>query len=220
MYSEQFEKVNADIARTKKAVFGFGCSFVMGQGAVDQDLYEKIDWRVNSGNMLTPMDHEVDYLLKEYPDELIAVEAPDGETGRYKKEHPIDFRKMENKNAFIQQLANKLDWAGINFGMKGNGNRGSINNLIYHGANLNLKDIEEAIVIYVPSGIDRFDFAANKPHVNFKNNTIWPHLGIDHLEPDRGKLWTGYALSIYSAQHAIQEQINYWVYMMPPSSQR
>jgi len=213
MYEVQFAKINEDIAKTKKAVFGFGCSFVMGQGALDQDLYEAYDWRVNSGNILIPQDHEVDEILRKYPNGVRLVETPDNETGRYKKEHPLDFSEMEYKNAFTQKLADKLGWAGINFGMKGNGNRGSINNLIYHGSHLNLKDIEEAVVVYVPSGIDRFDFAANDPQDHFKNNTIWPHLGVDHLEDDRGKLWTGYALTVYSAQHAIQEQINYWVYL-------
>ena len=212
MFSQQYIKINEDIAKTKKAVFGFGCSFVQGQGAITQELYDKIDWRVNSGNMLTPPSHEVDAILREYPNETNSAELPDPETGRY-GDAPIHFDMMEYNNAFTQKLADKLGWAAINFGMRGNGNRSSINNLYYHGHALNLKDIEEAIVVYCPSGMDRFDFASPTPCEHFKSHTIWPHLGVDHLEDDRAKLWTGYALSIYSAQHSIQEQINYWCYL-------
>lgn len=38
MYYEQVEKINADLALTRRAIITLGDSFTQGQGAIDQEM--------------------------------------------------------------------------------------------------------------------------------------------------------------------------------------
>ena len=53
MYKEQVRKITKDLKRTKKAIIAIGCSFVQGQGAVDDKLYQDYTWEYHEGRPLT-----------------------------------------------------------------------------------------------------------------------------------------------------------------------
>ena len=125
MFHHQIKKINNDLKRTKRAIISFGCSFVEGQGAIDQDLYETSEWSMDHVGI--PMTanlskKERDRLLKTNP---LLYTNLQGE---------IQWEKMEQKNAFVNVLCNKYygnSWTPINFGIRGRGNRASIRNLYY-----------------------------------------------------------------------------------------
>ena len=147
MYKKQLEKINEDIDRTQKAIIGLGCSFVQGQGAFNKEIVKEYGTHFTElGNPLQLnkiSKQEKKLLLKTYPSLAI-------------KNNEIDFTFMEYDNAFPNVLADKelnKEYASINLGQRGCGNRATINELYLH-PEINWDKLKEIIVIYCPSGLE------------------------------------------------------------------
>lgn len=202
MYNKQLLQINKDIDRTGRAIIALGCSFVQGQGAVHDSLYEQYNWKyIKLGTPLELVlsDKEKNELINQYPDLL--YEKPDGK---------LNFTFMEYENAFPNVLAKKYfegSYAVINLGILGCGNRATIKELYFH-PEIHWDKIKEIIVIYCPSGMERFDFVHDNwdDHVHFK--CMWPHPN-DIEEGPRKILWTGYRDHLYSDKFQVVEQLTH-----------
>lgn len=200
MYNSQIEEINRDLRSTKKAIISLGCSFVEGQGAVDQNLYESFEWTMErTGVPMQPIltISERNELLKKYS-ELISWQ-----------DNSFNWTFMEMKNAFVNVLCKKYfegRYTPINFGLRGRGNRASIKSL-YFWPQIDWNSIEEMIVIYVPSGQERFDFVNDYFNDNSQFQCMWPHWKDQESDP-RKSLWKGYGEGVYSNKSAALEQIS------------
>jgi hypothetical protein len=198
MYQKQIPEINAGIKRTKKVIISIGCSFVQGQGAVNPELYDNYKWTYEE--LGVPLYLTLDSagekdLMKKYP----SVCKTDGK---------LDFRFMEFDNAFVNVLCKKYfdgEYTPINLGLAGCGNRGSIKELYFH-PEINWHEVKEFIVIYVPSGPERFDFVNDQWGDHSHWVCMWPHYK-DKPKGPRHDLWKGYHDCVYSEKFEVLEQI-------------
>ena len=199
MYFRQVDEINKQLEKTNKAIIALGCSFVQGQGAVNDELYLQYKW--HTGDLGKPLDIQISAqeqadILKKYPS---VTRGPDGK---------LDFTFMEYDNAFVNVLCKKYfnnEYVPINLGIRGCGNRATIKEL-YFRPEINWDKIKEIIVIYCPSGIERFDFVSDGWHEHFHWKAMWPH--YENIEPSaRQKLWEGYGKSVWSEKSGTIEQI-------------
>lgn len=199
MYYKQIEVINKQLKNTDKAIIALGCSFVQGQGAVNDELYTDYKWDYKG--LGYPLELSVDSkeqkeILKKYP----SVEK--GHDGK------LDFTFMEYDNAFVSVLCNKYfggEYVPINLGIRGCGNRATIKEL-YFRPEIDWDRIKEIIVVYCPSGLERFDFVNDEWNDHFHWKCMWPH--YQNMEPsDRQKLWEGYGKTVWSEKQGVIEQI-------------
>jgi hypothetical protein len=110
------------------------------------------------------------------------------------------------ENSWVSQLCkNHLpEYVPVNLGIMGQGNRASVKELYLH-PELNLNSAKEVIVVFLLSGIERFDFI----HKDFNRNThfytMWPNYW-DNNSTDK-KLWKAYANSLWSDKFSVVEAI-------------
>lgn len=200
MYNNQIIEVNEDLKKTRKAIISIGCSFVEGQGAVDQQIYDNYKWTMaKTGIPMKPVisNSEKSKLLADHPELSIDSNGV------------IDWKFMEFKNAFVEVLCKKYfkgSYTPINFGLRGRGNRASIKSLYFH-PQINWHDIDELIVLYVPSGPERFDFVNDEFKEHNQFHCAWPW-SDDQAPGPRKTLWKGYGTAIYSEKSAMLEQIS------------
>jgi hypothetical protein len=200
MYNTQIIEINKDLKRTRKAIISLGCSFVEGQGAVDQEICDSYQWSM--AKIGVPMEpilskNEKSKMLSDHPELSI------DNTGR------IIWKFMEYKNAFVEVLCKKYfkgTYTPINFGIRGKGNRASIKSLYFH-PQINWNNIDELIVLYVPSGPERFDFVSDEFNEHHQFQCAWPW-SDDQEKGPRKTLWKGYGTAIYSEKSAMLEQIS------------
>lgn len=197
MFRQQYTQINESLRETKKAIVALGCSFVQGQGALSPELLTKYQWEVSPTGFMFPK-------LSEEQKQEIQIEYNLRENfGR------LDFTFVEYQNSFVNVLCDKYlfgEYTPINFGMRGNGNRASIKQLYMHpGIQWDL--IEELIVLYMPTGLERFDFAQDNLSDHFNFVTMWPHYRDPSVTGDKKKLWEGYAKTIWGETHEVIEQI-------------
>ena len=200
MYKSQVAEINADLKRTKKAIIAIGCSFVQGQGAVDDDLYDDYKWDYKEG---IPLNIQVNYKQRK----RLLKSKPLLKPGVFSN---IDFTMMEYDNAFVSVLCKKYfngEYTPINLGIRGCGNRGSIKEL-YMYPEINWDIIQEIIVLYVPSGLERFDFVNDESIDHFNWKCMWPHYK-DMEKGPRRTLWEGYAKTLSSDKFEVIEQISH-----------
>lgn len=207
MHQELLPEINQTIKRTKRAIISLGCSFVHGQGAIDESIYHKYPW-VSRPNPTAQgyfrlrwsmEEKQKKKLVEEYPDIIL---WPNGE---------LDFHMHEYAHAFNSVLCKKYfnnEYASINLGRRGNGNRAAIKELYFYPEIL-WDELEEIIVIYVPSGAERFDFMDDiycdlNKHGRWVS--MWPNT-TDNNAGSRNKLWSGYKESLYSKRFEVLEQI-------------
>ena len=197
MYKRQYQEINNSLRTTKKAIIGIGCSFMQGQGALSKELLSDYSWEtLSTGRMLLKSSDDRKKILKS----KYHLDEVNGE---------LDFTYMEYNNSFLNKLCNKYlngKYTPINFGMRGNGNRASIKQLYLH-PEIDWKYAEEIIVIYMPSGIERFDFASTNFAEHFNFITMWPNYTDASVSGDRKKLWEGYAKTVWGSSHEVLEQI-------------
>lgn len=192
------EHINFDLKRTGRAIIALGCSFVDGQGAVDDILYEKYNWEYKALGyplQIVATDQELKDLMREYPSIASSTGIP-------------NFQPMEQENAFINVLCKKyLDrsWTAINLGIRGKGNRASITDLLLR-AEIKWNLVKECIVIYCPSGPERFDFINDQfmDHVG-RYECMWPN--AKESEDVREPLWRSYKNLLWSEKFGVLEQI-------------
>jgi hypothetical protein len=205
MYYEFIDNINRQIKKNKKAIISLGCSFVEAQGAIDQELYDRLGWdMLETGKPMVPKLNKKEFakLLFSYKDVSYDVSS-----------NIWDFTKMEYKNSFVHVLCNNFlegKYTPINLGLRGRGNRASIRSL-YLWPQIRWDLLEEIIVIYCPSGQERFDFINDKFDSNGQYVGIWPHYNDIKEEGPRKDLWKGYGEGIYSTKTAVLEQITNFV---------
>jgi len=198
MFSSQVKQINKDLAKKGRAIVSIGCSFVQGQGAINDEIFDNYNFNASDlGEVLSLQanDKDVKQLLDSYPSLSV------------NHSNKIDFTMMEYENSFVYQLANhqyKEKYVPINLGQRGCGNRASIKELYFNNINWNF--CKEIIVIYCPSGMERFDFAQDQSTEHFRWVCMWPN-DLPESDGPRKKLWDGYKESVYSDKHAIIEQI-------------
>lgn len=109
------------------------------------------------------------------------------------------------ENSWVNQLCKNhlTDYIPINFGMVGRGNRASVKQLSMHPA-FKFDTIKEKIVIFMLTGMERFDFVHKNlnQHVHFK--TMWP---TDSYVGEDGPLWKEYLNCVWSERSATIELI-------------
>lgn len=200
MYQKMIAEINEGIKQTKKVIISLGCSFVEGQGAIDQDLYDTLNWTMERTGV--PMEPVIDKqkkkeLLEKYPELTLDFDKK------------IRWEGMEYKNSFVNVLCKKYfngQYTPINFGLRGKGNRASIKSL-YFWPQINWHEVEEFVVIYVPSGQERFDFLSDEFRDSSQFICMWPWYD-DKPEGPRRTLWKGYHDALYSWKSAALEQIS------------
>lgn len=198
MFKSQIEEINKSINKTGKVIISLGCSFVQGQGAVDIEIleqYPEIYERFTNHNYLCNEDI-VKELVNKYP--LLT------------SNHPgiIDFTFMEYDNAFVNVLCRDYlnhEYTPVNLGRRGNGNRSSIKDLYFH-PEIEWTKVNEYIVIFVPSGLERIDFISDIWDDHNKWVTMWPHYQ-DVNEYPRKSLWKAYNECLWSEKFEVLEQL-------------
>lgn len=203
MYKEQVSVIAKDLKKTKKAIVAIGCSFVQGQGAVNDELYQDYNWNFQEG---VPLTINATYkqrkrLLKTYSNLKL-----NGLTASFNN---IDFTMMEYDNAFVNVLCKKYfngQYTPINLGIRGCGNRASIKEL-YMYPEINYDKLDEIIVLYSPSGLERFDFINDQAENHFNWKAMWPHYENMDKDNARRSLWKGYNQVLHSDKFEVLEQI-------------
>lgn len=201
MYNKQITEINKDLEKTGKAIIALGCSFVQGQGAFDDEMYKTYKWDFPGMGIPLRID------LEPGQEEEIISKYPTVESN--KKQTPsLDFKFMEYKNAFVNVLCKKYfqgEYTPINLGIRGCGNRATIKEL-YFRPEIKWDLIKEIIVIYCPSGLERFDFVNDQWDEHFHWKAMWPH--YENMESsDRKSLWEGYGKTLWSSKFEVIEQI-------------
>jgi hypothetical protein len=198
MFRKQVKEINNDLKHTRKAIIALGCSFVQGQGAVNDELYQDYKWdMVEIGKKLEIQltSKEKAELLNKYSN--LSVHST-----------VIDFTLMEYENAFVNKLCKKYfqgEYTPINFGLSGCGNRATIKELYFY-PDINWDIIDEIVVIYCPSGVERFDFMHDVYEDHFHWKAMWPNWE-GQSDPERQALWRGYSKTIWSEKFGALEQI-------------
>jgi len=234
MYANEYDAINKDLERTRKAVIVFGDSFVEGQGSIDERILIKYPHHIDDGNVIKfdIGEEEKKQIVKDFPDIQLELLGAQGDM-RWE----LNFVYHERNRNFGAHLCNEhlnKEWTHINFGMRGNGNRASIMNLFLHPF-LNLDVAKEFIIIYVPSGPERFDFSHRENPVggspgHYYFETMWPtaKTARDNLQEQfekqtkgrptdiedrayyRASLWESYGHYLYSERMIAQEQVLHW----------
>jgi hypothetical protein len=200
MYKEQIKEINVDLQRTKKAIIALGCSFVQGMGAFDDEIYEKYPPK------FTKLGEPLNF--NSYPKSVKDELCTNYPTIRISNGDNLDFTFMCYKNSFVNVLCKKYfngDYTPINFGLSGCGNRATIKELYFH-PEIKWDLIEEIIIIYAPSGLERFDFINDQWLDHHHWVAMWPNTD-DKEEGPRKSLWTGYKSALYSEKFEVLEQI-------------
>lgn len=198
MYFKQVKEINESLRKTGKAIISIGCSFVEGQGAMDQDVYDNYEWTMEEvGVPMEPVisKKERKELLKKYPELFF-----DGNN--------INWTFMEYKNAFVNVLCKKYfngEYTPINFGLRGRGNRASIKTL-YFWPQIDWHLAKEIIVVFAPSGPERFDFINDEFSEHGQFQCMWPWW--QDKEGPRKTLWKGYNEALYSEKFGVLEAIS------------
>lgn len=199
MYDIQIVEATKDLKKTKRAIVAIGCSFVQGQGAVNDELYENYKWHYKGpGHPLVPLidSKTTRSLFKKYKNLKLGFDRK------------IDFTFMEYENAFVNVLCKKYfkgRYTPINLGIRGCGNRASIKELYFNS--IDWDSLDEIIVIYVPSGLERFDFINDNNSEHFRWVCMWPHYENIDKDTARRSLWEGYSRALYSEKFQVLEQI-------------
>jgi hypothetical protein len=204
MFNFKIPEINDSIRKTRKAIISLGCSFVQGHGAIDQKIYDTYKWNHDkSVSPFTTWDltkNEKQEILNEYANISLHADL-DG---------TINFSTHELENSFVEILSKKYfngEYTPINFGRSGCGNRAAIKELYFY-PDLLWNDLDQIIVIYCPSGAERFDFMQDEFHTLNDHQrwiSMWPH--SDDVSTPRNTLWKGYKDSLHSEKFEVLEQI-------------
>lgn len=210
MFKEYIPQINDTVKRTKKAIIALGCSFAQGQGAINEKIYKDYPWTGNKFGVPAfewkLSSEQIVQLTKEYPDIKYNF---------YSGTNQLDFIRHEYNNSFVNVLCNKYfndEYAAINLGQAGCGNRATIKELYFY-PNILWNEIEEIIVIYSPSGLERVDFMDDTQNQSINNHGRWTCMWPNDYDNDRGRggakkaLWEGYRDTIYSMRFEVLEQI-------------
>ena len=107
------------------------------------------------------------------------------------------------KNSWVNVICENYltDFIPINMGMTGRGNRGAVKELYLH-PDLNIEIAKEKIVVFMLSGIERFDFVHKYFFDHLHYYTMWPNEGGTIPE---STLWDSYREFIFSDRSSVIE---------------
>jgi len=113
------------------------------------------------------------------------------------------------ENSFVNQICKKHlpDYAPINLGVSGKGNRFAIRELFLNPT-LNLEIAKEKIVVFVVSGFDRLDIVNDIVEKNSRSNhstTLWPFYKKSENKIGYCELTTSSGESIYNEKFVVSE---------------
>lgn len=162
-------KINESLKKTQKLIIALGCSYTHGKSAYSQAL--------------------LDYKAPIYKDNTYGYHHYDIETkkdiaNRFPRLELFDEylcpEDMELDNAYVNVLCSKYlnnEYTAVNFGIEGCGNYATISRLFLYPIDYSLA--KEIIVIYMPSGMSRFDIVSDSHEGHLEIswldfNTIWP----------------------------------------------
>ena len=116
-----------------------------------------------------------------------------------------DYEIAYYENSWVTKLCKNhlVNYIPINMGMIGRGNRAAVKELYLH-PELELEKIQDKIVIFMMTGMERFDFVHKYffEHIHF--NTIWP---VSNDKNEDGELWDAYGKHNYSERTSIIETL-------------
>ena len=118
---------------------------------INEEIYKKYShhFNKNTGSVDWKLtDIEKKKLINQFPDIKLSYEGE------------LDFTEHENNNSFSKILATKYfngEYATINLGRNGSGNRAAIKELYFY-PDILWDLLTEIIVIYCPTGAERLDF--------------------------------------------------------------
>lgn len=111
-----------------------------------------------------------------------------------------DVIKSSYENSWVNKICQNYltDYTSINLGMTGRGNRGAVKELYLH-PDLQMEKSNDIIVIFMLTGMERFDFIDKEffEHVHYK--TMWPN--------NNSKLSSGYLEEVWSEKFGIIETL-------------
>jgi lysophospholipase L1-like esterase len=120
--------------------------------------------------------------------------------------HTQDYKliKEHYEGSWVKQLCDNHmpGWVPVNLGHAGTGNRSAIKEL-YLNPQVRLDLASEVIVIYMLSGLERFDFAIKEQSEEHHFYSMWPN--PQDPNSTNKKLWECYADQIYSEQFIATE---------------
>jgi len=109
-------------------------------------------------------------------------------------------------NSWVHQLCKNhlTDYIPVNLGVMGTGNRAAIKEL-YLNPLVDLKNASKVIVVYMMSGLERFDFINRQFGEHHHFYTMWPN----YADPGSSnpKLWKAYAKDLWSDEFAVIEAL-------------
>ena len=130
----------------------------------------------------------------------------------YSKDLTNDDRKNISKsfydNSWVHQLCKNHmnDYEPLNLGLTGRGNRATVKEL-YFCPEMKLDEKEDIIVIFMLTGMERFDFFRDNFDENSFFKTMWPALDDRVKDNPDADLWNAYFKNVWSNRFAIMEMI-------------
>lgn len=120
---------------------------------------------------------------------------------------PKDVKVEMYENSWVSQICRHYltDYIPVNLGNMGTGNRAAVKEL-YFNPKLKLENASDVIVVYLLSGIERFDFVnSGCSALQHHFYTMWPN-PWDKNSTNK-KLWEAYAETIWSEKFVLLEAL-------------
>lgn len=201
--SRDLKKIEAGLKEKKKAFIGLGCSFVEGQNAFDDEIYD--NYSPDYDNLrYSFLKFDIDTRAK-------LVQRHEGLKLVYRHDdYEVDAEDMQSKNAFTNQICERhlADYHPVNMGSRGNGNRCSISRLLYYP--FDWKQCDDIIVNLCLSGIARYDhvYDTYKHEGKFTcdHRTTWPNKWEDKECAENS--WKMLENATHHALWSEKEQVN------------
>lgn len=108
--------------------------------------------------------------------------------------------KSSYENSWVNKICENhlTTYTPINLGMTGRGNRGAVKELYLH-PELRMEKSKEIIVVFMLTGMERFDFIHKEFFEHVHYITMWPN--------DSNKLWSSYMEEIWSEKFGVLETL-------------
>ena len=122
------------------------------------------------------------------------------------KEIDEDLSRSFLENSWVHQICKNYlyDYIPINLGIPGRGNRAAIKEIYFH-PEFELNKKKEIIVIYMLSGMERFDFVHDNYNEFHHFRTIWPRIDYTKKISDQQTLWNAYSEHIWGGRFGVTE---------------
>lgn len=111
-----------------------------------------------------------------------------------------DVIKSSYENSWVNKICENhlTDYTPINLGMTGRGNRGAVKELYLH-PELRMEKSKEIIVVFMLTGMERFDFIHKEFFEHVHYTTMWPN--------NNHELWKLYMKEIWSDKFGVLETL-------------